>query len=1097
MNHDLNHINMPNQPLKAFSLFITLFWLSSMIAIAQTASPLAKAAQGLKLRNIGPAVMGGRIADIAVNPEDKSNWYVAVGSGGVWKTINSGITWTPVFDDQPSYSIGTVAIDPNNTDVVWVGTGENVSGRHVGWGDGVYKSLDAGATWQQMGLKTSEHIGKILIDPRNSDVVIVAAEGPLWAAGGDRGVYRTTDGGRSWQAVLQIDKNTGVTDIEFDPSNPDVLYAAAYQRRRHTWSLVSGGPQSGIYKSVDNGVSWKKVTTGLPKADMGKIGLAVTPANPQLVYATIEADDQHKGFYRSNDRGESWEKRNSYTSGGTGPHYYQEIEASPQDPDLVYQMDVFLHVTRDGGANFDYLGTGREKHSDNHAVWIDPDNGMHLLAGTDAGLFETFDEGTTWRHFPNLPVAQFYKIALDNAEPFYNIVAGAQDLGTLIGPSRTRNVEGVRNQDWYIPLGADGYDAAFDPTDPNTVYMEIQGGSLHRLDRQTEEVIDIRPQPSPEDPPERWNWDSPILVSPHNSDRLYFGSQRVWRSDNQGNAWTPISGDLTTNTNRYELEVMDRVQSVDARYDNGAMSLYATLTSIAESPIIEGLLYTGSDDGLIHISENGGTNWRKSQSLPKVPARSFINDIEASQHDANTVFAIADAHKLGDFNTYVFMSADRGKSWSSIAGDLPTGTIAWVVKQDHKDPNLLFLGTEYGIYFTVNKGVNWIKLDGGVPTIAFRDLELHDRDDDLVGATFGRGLYVLDDYGPLREMSQAVNAKANTLFSVRDAWWYIPNVPMQAKGMPTLGSTSYVADNPPFGAVFTYYIDALPQTAKATRQSKEKTLNAQQASVPFPGWEQLRAEAKEEAASVMLQISNIDGEIVRWIEGAATSGVTRVNWDLRKSPPDPIDLSVPEFQPPWAGDAQGPLVAPGSYTVELFILNNGELQSQGAPQQFEVKPVSPISPADLETITSFQQQTGELYRQIAGASRKMSEASEKLRYIKAALKETAKASPEQYAIMSKLNGDLADLRMQLTGDRTLRSMNESTTPSIMSRVRQVMYGHWDTTQLPTETQKNNIAIAKSGFDAFQSDINQFFNELANYETAVAEAGAPWTPNRGG
>lgn len=1088
---------MPNHPSKAFSLFLTLCLLSSIIAVAQTGSPFAQAAQGLKLRSIGPAVMGGRIADIAVNPQDKSNWYVAVGSGGVWKTNNSGITWSPVFDDQPSYSIGTVAIDPNNTDVVWVGTGENVSGRHVGWGDGVYKSLDAGATWNQMGLKTSEHIGKILIDPRNSDVVIVAAEGPLWAAGGERGVYRTTDGGKSWQAVLQIDKNTGVTDIEFDPSNPDVLYAAAYQRRRHTWSLVSGGPKSGIYKSMDNGVTWKQVTTGLPKADMGKIGLTVTPANPQLVYATIESDDKNKGFYRSTNRGESWEKRDSYISGGTGPHYYQEIEASPQDPDLIYQMDVFLHVTRNGGGSFDYLGTGREKHSDNHALWIDPENGMHLLAGTDAGLFETFDEGTTWRHFPNLPVAQFYKIALDNAEPFYNIVAGAQDLGTLIGPSRTRNVEGVRNQDWYIPLGADGYDAAFDPTDPNTVYMEIQGGSLHRLDRQTEEVMDIRPQPSPEDPPERWNWDSPILVSPHNSDRLYFGSQRVWRSENQGNAWTPISGDLTTNTNRYELPVMDRVQSVDARYDNGAMSLYATLTSIAESSITEGLLYTGSDDGLIHVSDDGGTNWRKSQSLPKVPARSFINDIEASQHDANTVFVIADAHKLGDFNSYIFMSADQGKSWSSIAGDLPAGTIAWVIKQDHKDPNLLFLGTEYGIYFTVNKGANWTKLDGGVPTISFRDLELHERDDDLVGATFGRGLYILDDYASLRELSQAVNAKTNALFSVRDAWWYNPNVPMQAKEMPTLGSTSYVGENPPFGAVFTYYIDALPQTAKATRQSTEKTLNTQQASVPFPGWDRLRDEAKEEETGVMLLIRNEKGESVRWIAGAAKSGVTRVNWDLRLSPPDPINLSTPAFKPPWAGAPQGPLVVPGTYSVELFVLDNGELQSQGTPQQFEVKPVTPIAPADLQAIATFQEQTSELYRQIAGASRKMSEASEKLRYMKAALKETAKASPELYATLTTLNGSLADLRRQLTVDRTLRSMNESTTPSIMSRVRQVMNGHWDTTQLPTDTQKRNIEIAERGFEAFQSSFDTFFNDLTNYEKTLENAGAPWTPNRGG
>ncbi len=489
---------------------------------------------------------------------------------------------------------------------------------------------------------------------------------------------------------------------------------------------------------------------------MGKIGLAVTPANSELVYATIEADSKEKGFYRSMDRGESWEKRNSYISGGTGPHYYQEIEVSSVNPDLIYQMDVFLHVTRDGGKNFDYLGTGREKHSDNHALWIDPDNGKHLIAGTDAGLYETFDEGTKWRHFPNLPISQFYKLGLDNSEPFYNIVGGAQDLGTLIGPSRTTNAEGVRNQDWYVPLGADGYDTAFDPKDPNIVYMEIQQGLLHRHDRRSEEILNIQPQAGPGDAPERWNWDSPILISPHNSNRLYFGSQRLWKSENQGNSWTPVSKDLTTNTNRYELEMIGRVWSVDDLYDNGAMSKYATLTSISESPKVEGLLYTGSDDGLIQVSEDGGQNWRKSASLPKVPSRSFINDIEASSHNANTVFAVADAHKFGDFSPYVFMSSDRGRSWKSIAGDLPKGTIVWVLKQDHKDENLLFIGTEFGIYFSVNKGVHWIKLDGGVPTIPFRDIELHKRDDDLVGATFGRGFYVLDDYAPLRDISSAL-----------------------------------------------------------------------------------------------------------------------------------------------------------------------------------------------------------------------------------------------------------------------------------------------------------------------------------------------------
>lgn len=1079
-------------------VLIITFAFTATGTIGQTndRDAIAKAIAGLKLRSIGPALMGGRIADIAVSPNDRSTWYVAVGSGGLWKTTNAGISWKPVFDDQVSYSIGSVTIDPNNADVIWVGTGENVSGRHVGWGDGVYRSRDGGGTWQRMGLGKSEHIGKILIDPRNSNVLFVAAEGPLWSSGGDRGLYKTEDGGKTWHAVLKIDENTGVTDVEFDPSDPDVLYAAAYQRRRHTWSLLAGGPKSGIYKSTDNGVTWHQITSGLPKGDMGKIGLAVTPANPEIVYATIEANDKEKGFYRSLDKGESWEHRNSYISGGTGPHYYQEIEASPENPDLVYQMDVFLHVTRDGGKTIDYLGTGREKHSDNHALWIDPDNGEHLIAGSDAGLYETFDEGTTWRHFPNLPISQFYKLALDNTEPFYNIVGGAQDLGTLIGPSRTMNVEGVRNQDWYVPLGADGHDAAFDPDDPNIVYMETQQGNLQRYDRRSEEALNIQPQPDPGDPPERWNWDSPIIISPHSPTRLYFGSQRLWRSNDRGNSWTPISGDLTTNHNRYELEMIGRVWSADALYDNGAMSKYATLTAVSESPLVEGLLYVGSDDGRIQVSEDGGENWRVSEDLPKVPTLSFINDVEASSHDANTVFSIADAHKIGDFSPYLFISTDRGRTWRSIAGDLPDGTIVWVLKQDHVNADLLFIGTEFGIYFSHNRGANWIKLGGGVPTISFRDLELHKRDNDLVGATFGRGFYVLDDYSPLRDITRVVEEGTNTLFSVRDAWWYVPYEPMQAKGMPTLGTTSFVAKNPPFGATFTYYFHDIPQTAKKERQNSEKSLREKNASVPFPGWDRLRQEMNENDPRVLLLVRNAKGDPVRWIEGVAKKGMHRVSWDLRYSPPDPINLTKPDFVPPWAGSPKGPLAAPGKYSVELFLFQKGDMQAMGSLQEFTVKAVpTAATGTDFVAVTAFQHKTSELLRQISGANREIGQARERLRHLKAALVKTPKAKPELFTRLDELGVKLTALQTRLSGDRVRQRMNESTVPSIRSRVGRVAGGHWDTRQTPTETQKRNIEIAENAFSEFRQDLIDYLNQLSLFETDLEAAGAPWTPGR--
>jgi photosystem II stability/assembly factor-like uncharacterized protein len=1049
------------------------------------------AAGALQLRSIGPAIMGGRIADLEVHPQDRSTWYVAVGSGGVWKTTNAGTTFTPIFDSQPSYSIGEITLDPTRPEIVWAGTGENVSGRHVAWGDGVYRSRDAGASWQRVGLERSEHIGRILVDPRDGNVVLVAAEGPLWAAGGDRGVYRTTDGGATWTPVLQIDEHTGVTDIEFDPSNPDVVYAAAYQRRRHVWGFLAGGPGSGIYKSTDNGVTWREVTSGLPAGDMGKIGLAVTPADPSLVYATIEANDEQRGFYRSRDKGESWEKRNDYISGGTGPHYYQEIEASPTDPDLVYQMDVFIHVTRDGGRTFDMLETAYDKHSDNHALWIDPDNGRHLLVGTDAGAYESFDEGATWRHFPNMPVSQFYKVALNNREPFYDILGGAQDLGTLHGPSRTMNRDGIRNQDWYVPMGADGYGVAFDPENPDLMYLMWQEGNLFRKDRRNEEAISIKPQPAPNDPPERWNWDSPLVISPHDPARIYFGSQRLWRSDDRGSSWTPISGDLTLGQNRYEQKFVGRVWSVDALHDNAAMSKYATTTAIAESPREAGVLVVGTDDGLVQVSSNGGKTWTRAAALPGLPPLSFINDVEASLHDPRAIFAVADAHKIGDFTPYVYASADLGKSWRSIAGDLPKGTIVWSIQQDHVRPDLLFAGTEFGIYWTPNGGRNWHKLSGGVPTISFRDLKIHRRDNDLVGATFGRGFYILDDYTPLREIAAGALTNEATLFPIRDAWWYVPYQVAQAPGRVELGSDDFTADNPPFGALLTYYLKEAPTSAKEARQAEEKTLLEKGTDVPFPGYERLAAEALESRPKVIVTIADASGQAVRRLEAPAEAGLHRINWDLRGANPDPIDLSPPGFVPPWGDSPKGPLVAPGRYTAALAIVSAAGVRSLGTPQSFEVKPVNNLpSGTDLTAVAAFQQQVAELRRETAATSQELGAIRDELRHMRAAVTATPKADASLFRQIDEVNATLAGLSRRLNGDPARGRLNESDVPSISGRVYSAM-STWETRQPPTATQRRDLEIARSDLAALRSELESIESgTMAKLRAALDAAGAP-------
>lgn len=1069
---------------------VLLLPIGFQAAIAADQQTIAEAANGLKMRSIGPALMGGRIADIAIHPAKSSTWYVASASGGVWKTINAGITWVPVFDSQVSYSIGDVTIDPNNPDVVWVGTGENVSGRHVGWGDGVYRSVDAGMSWTNMGLKKSEHIGKILIDPRDSNVIYVAAEGPLWSAGGERGLFKSSNGGTTWELVLDIDENTGITDIEFNPANPDVVYAAAYERRRHIWGLMAGGPNGGIYKSVDAGANWKRKKAGLPKGDVGKIGLAVTAANPGLVYATIEADDESKGFYRSADQGESWSKKNSYVSGGTGPHYYMELTASQQTADLIFQMDVFMHVTRDGGENFDYLGTGREKHSDNHALWIDPQDDLHLLAGTDAGLYESFDQGTTWRHFPNMPISQFYKVAVDDASPFYNVMVGAQDLGTLLGPSRTMITEGVRNQDWYVPLGADGYGVAFDPADNNIGYMEFQQGYMYRHHRDTNELIHIQPQPAPGDAPERWNWDTPIFISPHDSSRIYVGSQRVWRSDDRGDSWQTVSGDLTTNQNRYELPYRGRVWSVDDLHDNGAMSKYSTITTISESPVSEGRLYVGSDDGLIHSSADGGENWQRAKALPGLPERVFINDIEASLYDADTVFAVADAHKTGDFSPYVFVSTNRGSNWRSISGDLPGGTIIWAIQQDHQNENLLFLGAEFGVYFSVNGGSNWHKI-AGVPPVPFRDIKLQRRDNDLVGATFGRGVYVLDDYSALRSIGGGDFGTGSMMFPVRDAWWYIPSAPSQAVGMPTLGSDSFATPNPEFGAGFTYYLSESIEAGKFTRQATEAALRKENEDIPFPGWDRLGTESLETEPQVMILVSDSQSNPVRWIKASTQKGTHRVSWDLRLPAPNAIDLTIPGFVPPWAGSPQGPLAAPGRYSAQLFALSGEGVLPLGESQSFNVKPVrAALDGTDYAEVAAYRLKTSELIREITGAREEIKRTQDLLRHMQAAAVQAPRAAPSLFSRLDAFGVELNQLNTRLTGDNVRGRLNETSTPSISSRAYN-SDGSGGSTQAATLTQRTDYKIAEKEFGVFEADLAALLStQLVQLEADLKAAGAP-------
>ena len=1056
-------------------------------------SDLGSKIAGLRMRSVGPAITSGRIADVAVHPRDRDTWYVATASGGVWKTTNAGTTFSPIFDSQGSYSIGVVAIDQKNPSVVWVGTGENNAQRSVGYGDGVYKSVDGGRTWTNVGLKESEHIGQIVIDPRNSDVVYVASQGPLWRKGGDRGVYKTTDGGKTWNRVLHVDDWTGANDVVIDPRNPDVLVATTWQRARRQWTFIGGGPGSGVHRSTDGGATWKKSQSGFPSVDLGRIGLSVSPADPDVVYAVADAADNRGGFFRSRDGGINWERMSGYQSGG---NYYNEIIADPKDVDRVYAVDVMVQITEDGGRTFGRLGE-RGKHVDNHSVWIDPDDTDHLLIGSDGGLYESFDRGRTYRFFGNLPVTQFYKVTVDNSAPFYRIYGGTQDNFSLGGPSRTRNNHGIANSDWFVTAGGDGFQTVVDPTDPNVVYSQSQHGVLSRFNLATGEAINIQPQEGADDPGLRWNWDSPVIISPHSNTRLYFAAQRLYRTNDRGDSWDAISPDLTRQIDRNRLKVMDRVWQVDALGKNASTSLYGSIVALAESPAKAGLLYVGTDDGLIQVSEDDGANWRRIERFTSVPDTTFVSDVQPSSHDVNTVYATFANYKSGDFKPYVVKSTDLGRTWRSIAGNLPARGSAFSIVEDHVDPNLLFVGTEFGVYFTNDGGARWTKLPG-VPTVMVRDLAIHRGMNDLVAATFGRGFYVLDDYTPLRGLTRDFLAKEGELMPVKRAPLFAQSSPLGLPGVSFQGSTYYLAENPPYGAIFTYHLKDGLKTRRATRQEVETAAAKRGEDVFYPAWDSLKVEDREEEPAIVLTVADEQGRVIRRLTGPTGAGMHRVAWDLRFQPANPVtgppfvfDQDFPFFSGP-----SGPHVVPGTYQVTLAKRVNGTFTQLGAPQRFEVQPLDGPAARPAEAL-ALQRQAQELQRAMMGTASAIGEAMTRVRMLKRAVDETPQTTAALRNDVRAMELRLVDLQEQLTGDPTIARRGESTPPSLMSRLFSSVTASWGNhLGNPTRTQRQQMELAQQGFgNVLQAARATIEGDLRQMEAEAERQGVPWTPGR--
>lgn len=1047
---------------------------------------------GLSFRSIGPALTSGRIADIAVHPEKPHIYYLAVASGGVWKTENSGTTFEPIFDGEGSYSIGCVSIAPSNPNTVWVGSGENNNQRSVAYGDGVYKSTDGGKSWKNMGLENSEHIGMIAIHPEDENIVYVAAYGPLWSAGGDRGIYLTKDGGESWEKILEVSEHTGFNEIHMDPRDPDLLYATAHQRRRHVFTYIDGGPESAIYKSTDGGENWEKLSKGLPSGDVGRIGMDISPANPDVVYAIVKATDGG-GFFRSSDRGESWEKRSDYQTSG---NYYQEIVCDLEDVNKVYSMNTWLHHTEDGGKTFVMTGE-KSKHVDNHCMWIDPLNTDHWRVGCDGGLYETWNAAGDWKYYPNLPITQFYKVAVDNDTPFYNVYGGTQDNNTQGGPSQTLSRNGIMNSDWYITNGGDGFEPQIDPTDPNIVYGQAQYGWLVRYDKKSGERVAIQPQPKKGDEAFRWNWDAPLLISPHNHKRLYFAANVVFKSEDRGNSWERISDDLTRQIDRNQLEVMGRVWEPEAVMKNKSTSIYGNIVAMDESPLVEGLLYVGTDDGLIQISDNGGDSWTQHESFSGVPARTYVNALIASQHDENTVYAVFNNHKNGDFKPYVLKSTNRGKSWTSIASNLPERGSVYTFAEDHVDKNLLFVGTEFGCFFTNDGGAKWTQLKAGIPTIAVRDIAIQKRENDLVLASFGRSFYILDDYSPLRHADEELLAEEAHIFPVEDALLYVQDNRIGGRGKGSMGETFFTTPNPEFGATFTYFMGDTLRTRKEKRQKEDKKARKEERKIKYPSLEEFRAEDREEDPYMLFVIRNSGDEIIRKIKAGTTPGIKRLTWNLRHTTTSPIKLKEQELGR-YSSPDEGMLALPGEYTVQMYKNVDGEFTALTEPQSFMVKPLNnqTLLAKDKSEVLAFQKDVAELDRSLSGTKKLYRESKEKLEYIETAVVKYPAAPLSMMDGIKRLKDELYEVRLAIWGDNTRSSREMETLPGLSSRLGYVGYSSWWNTAEPTGTAREQFQIASEDYQQVLEKTRSIADDLAEMEKKLVELKVPYTPGRG-
>ena len=884
---------------------------------AQSPPDYAAALANLSWRSIGPATMGGRIDDFAVVESDPSTVYVGTASGGILKTTNAGTTWTPIFDNEAVATIGDLALAPSDPSILWVGTGESNNRQSSSWGNGVYRSRDAGKTWSHMGLSDTHHIGRIVIHPRNPDIVYVAAAGHLWGPNKERGVYKTADGGKTWSQVLFINEDTGVNDIAIDPESPDTLYAAAYERRRTVFGYNGGGPYGGIYKTIDGGASWKKLNKGLPYeqgGDVGRIGLAVYRRNPSIVYALVE--HAKSGIFRSEDKGETWTRMSDTNP---RPSYYSQVVIDPNNDLRIWVLGAPLYFSEDGGKTF-VQTRGQRIHSDFHAMWINPGNSEHMIVGTDGGIHWTYDAGRSWDFVNTFPLGQFYELGVDMQKP-YRICGGLQDNNTWCGPSATTSARGIANDDWVTVGGGDGFYAQVDPSDPETVYAESQDGNLLRRNVKTGESRSIRPLEREGEARFRFQWDSPVLISSFDHRTIYYGGNFLFKSTNRGDDWAKASPDLTTGANRGTMPILGKVADKDTLSRNDGVQQWPCITTIAESALKPGILWAGTDDGNLQVTRDGGATWKNvADRVPGLPKGTYVSRVIASRHAEGTAYAAFDGHRNNDFNVYLYATSDFGETWKDIGGGLPhSNGVVRVVREHMRNPDLLFAGTEYGVYASWNRGAAWTRLKLNLPTVRVDDIQIHPRENDLILGTHGRSIWVMDDITPLEQLSPKVIESDLHLFDIRPAIeWRRWN----DKGDE--GHKTFIAQNPPLGAMIDFYLKSkldekqrvrINVLDKAGKPVREITCGGPPPAEPAAG--------------------GFGGGAGRFGAGAprcdAKPGINRAVWDLRRG----IEAPPPGEQRQgggFFGTPRGPLVDPGEYTVKIAVVSapaEGSGQGQG------------------------------------------------------------------------------------------------------------------------------------------------------------------------